>query len=145
VRRSDLRRTHKIGLSGSAPGCGQNGVRQVFGHDARRLDRLIAVGAGEAFGQRAAGRFGAANSWRRIIHRTGRRDLSLFQRGLDMLDYFEIEGGRIPVELKPYRAPSPIKSIRRAIHVTNSGTGQELHLCHGASPAVKRSARQDSS
>jgi hypothetical protein len=50
--------------------------------------------------------------WRKVIHRTDRCDLSLFQLGLDLLDYFENEGKCIPVDFKPYREPLPIKSVR---------------------------------
>jgi hypothetical protein len=50
--------------------------------------------------------------WRKVIHRTDRCDLSLCQLGLDLLDYFENEGKRIPVDFKPYRVPLPIKTVR---------------------------------
>lgn len=48
----------------------------------------------------------------KVIHRGDRCNLSLFQLGLDLLDYFESEGKHIPVDFKPYRACLPIKSAR---------------------------------
>jgi hypothetical protein len=39
----------------------------------------------------------AKNGWVRIIYRTNRCDLSLFQLGLRLLDHFMNEGKRIPV------------------------------------------------
>ena len=48
----------------------------------------------------------------KVSHRTDRCDLSLFQLGLDLLDYFENEGKRIPVDFKPYRSPSLHESVR---------------------------------
>lgn len=51
--------------------------------------------------------------WHRVIHRTDRCDLSLFQLGLDLLDYFENEGKRIFVDFKPCRVPLPIKTVRQ--------------------------------
>ena len=49
--------------------------------------------------------------WHKIVHRTDRCDLSLFQLGLHLLDYFENEGKCIPVDFKPYRPPAPSKSV----------------------------------
>ena len=39
----------------------------------------------------------AKNSWDKIIHRTDRCDLSLFQLGLSLLEHFLNEGIPIPV------------------------------------------------
>ncbi len=38
--------------------------------------------------------------WRQFVHRTDRCDLSLFQLGLRLLDYFLNEGKRIPVQFR---------------------------------------------
>ncbi len=38
--------------------------------------------------------------WRKFVHRTDRCDLSLFQLGLRLLDYFLNEGKRIPVQFQ---------------------------------------------
>ena len=51
-----LWRTHRSGLSSSVAGRGQDRVGQMFGCDARRLDRQITIRCGEAFDQCGAGR-----------------------------------------------------------------------------------------
>ena len=40
------------------------------------------------------------DEWHRLIHRTKRCDLSLFQLGLRLLDYLLNEGKRIPVSFQ---------------------------------------------
>jgi len=41
------------------------------------------------------------NGWNKILHRTNRCDLSLFQFGLRLLNYFFNEGLSIPVAFLP--------------------------------------------
>ena len=43
--------------------------------------------------------------WKNVIHRTDRCDLSLFQLGLDLLEYFLNEDMPIPVDFRLYQAP----------------------------------------
>jgi hypothetical protein len=49
------------------------------------------------------------DNWVKIIHRTDRCDLSLFQLGLDLLDHFLDEGLPIPVA---FQMPVLAESVR---------------------------------
>ena len=62
------------------------------------------------------GRYAQQTGWDKIIHRSDRCDLSLFQLGLDMLEYFLNEGLPIPVAFQmslrldsvPYLLPEEV-------------------------------------
>lgn len=43
--------------------------------------------------------------WKTVIHRTDRCDLSSFQLGLDLLDYFLNEDMPIPVDFRLHQRP----------------------------------------
>lgn len=80
--------------------------------DPQRLARLLIAACLAYIWMIYLGTLCRQQGWHKVIHRTDRCDLSLFQLGLDLLDYFENEGKRIPVDFKPYRVPSPIKTVR---------------------------------
>jgi hypothetical protein len=43
--------------------------------------------------------------WKNVIHRTDRCDLSLFQLGLDLLEYFLNEDMPLPVDFRLHQRP----------------------------------------
>jgi hypothetical protein len=80
--------------------------------DPQRLARLLIAACLAYIWMIYLGTLCQQQGWRKVIHRTDRCDLSLFQLGLDLLDYFENEGKRIPVDFKPYHEPLSIKTVR---------------------------------
>ena len=69
--------------------------------DPTRLSRLMIATSLAAYWVTYLGSYAMEFGWNKIIHRTHRCDLSLFQLGLRLLDHFLNEGHALPVAFTP--------------------------------------------
>jgi hypothetical protein len=72
--------------------------------DPKRLSRLMIATCLAAYWIVYLGACAMASGLNKVIHRTDRCDLSLFQLGLKLLDHFLTEGLSIPVAFTPAKA-----------------------------------------
>jgi hypothetical protein len=80
--------------------------------DPQRLARLLIAACLAYIWIIYLGRLCQVEGWQPLIHRADRCDLSLFQLGLDLLDYFLNEGKPIPVDFRLLRPPPSVISLR---------------------------------
>ena len=72
--------------------------------DPKRLSRLMIATCLAAYWIVYLGAYAMASGLNKVIHRTDRCDLSLFQLGLKLLDHFLNEGLSVPVAFTPAKA-----------------------------------------
>jgi hypothetical protein len=73
--------------------------------DPQRLARLLIAACLAYTWTVYLGKLCQLEGWQNVIHRTDRCDLSLFQLGLGLLDYFLNEGMPVPVDFPLYQQP----------------------------------------
>jgi hypothetical protein len=73
--------------------------------DPQRLARLLIAACLAYIWMIYLGTLCYLEGWKNVIHRTDRCDLSLFQLGLDLLDYFLNEDMPVPVDFRLYQQP----------------------------------------
>jgi Transposase DDE domain len=78
--------------------------------DPRRLSRLLIATCLAYFWIIYLGAYAMESGWNKVIHRTDRCDLSLFQLGLRLLDHFLNQELPIPVAFTP--VDDPLKYVR---------------------------------